>query len=192
MWTSQSGRLRSRLVTRRPTNCLRSREPLVHARDTVDSYVPSGQCFAMRSSSASLNASAYSHVALCEAVTKLVQHLGNGYDGILVVVTDLAVDLEPRLGVRAEDSSLIPVCPQHDGHLHRLLRWKTRLRHARLPGRAPRMPDEVVGQRLRRPLPDNTAGIATWLDAREPSRGGDLTLKRSDPGMARARSRPRS
>jgi hypothetical protein len=46
-------------------------------------------------------------------------------------------------------------------------------------GRAPRVPDEVVGQGLSRSLPDNTAGIATWLDARELSRGGDLTRKRS-------------
>jgi hypothetical protein len=28
-----------------------------------------------------------------------------------------------------------------------------------------------------RSFPDNTAGIATWLDAHEPSRGGDLTRK---------------
>ena len=31
------------------------------------------------------------------SLTELVQHLGNGYDGILVVVTDLTVDLEPGL-----------------------------------------------------------------------------------------------
>src|SRR5580704_9517824 len=37
----------------------------------------------------------------------------------------------------------------------------------------------MVDRGLRRPLPDNTAGMATWLDAREPSRGGDLTRKRS-------------
>jgi hypothetical protein len=42
------------------------------------------------------------HAALCEAVTELVQHLGNGHDGILLVITDLAVDREPRLGVRAK------------------------------------------------------------------------------------------
>jgi hypothetical protein len=42
------------------------------------------------------------HAALCEAVTELVQHLRNGHDGILVVVTDLAVDREPRLGVLGE------------------------------------------------------------------------------------------
>ena len=41
--------------------------------------------------------------------------------------------------------------------------------------RARRVPDEVVDRELSRPLPDNTAGIATWLDAREPGRGGDLT-----------------
>ena len=41
------------------------------------------------------------------------------------------------------------------------------------------MPDEVVDQGLRRPLADNAAGIATWLDARGLSRGGDLTRKRS-------------
>jgi hypothetical protein len=29
------------------------------------------------------------------------------------------------------------------------------------------------------PLPGNTTGVATWLDAREPSRGGDLIRKRS-------------
>lgn len=37
------------------------------------------------------------HVAFCEAVTDLVQHLGNGHDSILVVVTDLTVDFEPGL-----------------------------------------------------------------------------------------------
>jgi hypothetical protein len=47
------------------------------------------------------------------------------------------------------------------------------------------VPDELVDRGLSRLLPDNTAGIATWLDAREPSRGGDVTRNRSDPGMAR-------
>jgi hypothetical protein len=41
------------------------------------------------------------------------------------------------------------------------------------------VPDEVVGRGLSRSFLDNTAGIATWLDAREPSRGGDLTGRRS-------------
>jgi len=40
------------------------------------------------------------------------------------------------------------------------------------------VPNEMVGQGCSRPLPDNTAGTATWLDAYEPSRGGDLTRKR--------------
>jgi hypothetical protein len=35
--------------------------------------------------------------------------------------------------------------------------------------RAPRVPEEVVGRGLSRSLLDNTAAIATWLDAREPS-----------------------
>jgi hypothetical protein len=35
-------------------------------------------------------------------VRELVQHLGNGHDGILLVVTHLVVDLEPRVGVRAK------------------------------------------------------------------------------------------
>jgi hypothetical protein len=46
-------------------------------------------------------------------------------------------------------------------------------------GRALRVPDEVVGRGLPRSIPDNTAGIATWIDAREPNREGDLTRKRS-------------
>lgn len=41
------------------------------------------------------------------------------------------------------------------------------------------MPDEVVDRGLSQSLPDNTAGIATRLDAREPERRGDLTRKRS-------------
>jgi hypothetical protein len=45
--------------------------------------------------------------------------------------------------------------------------------------RARRVPDGAVAREVSRPLADNTAGIATWLDAREPSRGGDLTRKRS-------------
>lgn len=53
---------------------------------------------------------------------------------------------------------------------------------------ARRVPDEAVDRGLSRPLADNTAGIATGLDAGGPSLGGDLTLKRSDPGVARARS----
>jgi hypothetical protein len=36
-------------------------------------------------------------------------------------------------------------------------------------------PDEVVGQELSRLLLDSTADVATWLDARQPVRGGDLT-----------------
>jgi hypothetical protein len=45
--------------------------------------------------------------------------------------------------------------------------------------RARRVPDGVVAREIPRPLADNTAGIAAWLHAREPSRGGDLTRKRS-------------
>ena len=52
-------------------------------------------------------------------------------------------------------------------------------------GRARRVPDEVVDRGSSRPLPDNTAGTAAWLGAPEPGRGGDLTRKRSDPGIAR-------
>jgi hypothetical protein len=37
-------------------------------------------------------------------------------------------------------------------------------------GRARRVPNERVDRGLRRPLPDKTAGIAIWLDAREPRR----------------------
>ena len=37
------------------------------------------------------------HVAFCEAVTELVQHLDNGHGSILVDVTDLTVDFEPGL-----------------------------------------------------------------------------------------------
>ena len=43
------------------------------------------------------------------------------------------------------------------------------------------VPDKVVDRGLPRPLPDNTASIATWLDAREPAWRGDLTRNRSDP-----------
>lgn len=45
--------------------------------------------------------------------------------------------------------------------------------------RARRMPDEVVDRGLSRPVPDNTTGIMTGLDAGEPSPGGDLIRKRS-------------
>lgn len=38
------------------------------------------------------------------------------------------------------------------------------------------MPDEVVSQGLSRLLPDSTADVAIWLDAREPVRGGDLEV----------------
>ena len=48
-----------------------------------------------------------------------------------------------------------------------------------LEGRARHVPDEVVDRGLSRPLADNTEGVATWLDAREPCRGGDLIRKRS-------------
>ena len=41
------------------------------------------------------------------------------------------------------------------------------------------MPDEVVDRGSPRSLPDSTAGIATWLDARRQGSGGDLTRKRS-------------
>jgi hypothetical protein len=39
-------------------------------------------------------------------------------------------------------------------------------------GRFRRAPDEVISRGLSRSLPDNTAGIATWLDARQPNRRG--------------------
>jgi len=41
-------------------------------------------------------------------------------------------------------------------------------------GRARCVPDEVVDRGLPRPLPDNTTGIATCLDARRPGPRGDL------------------
>jgi hypothetical protein len=50
--------------------------------------------------------------------------------------------------------------------------------------RARCVPDEMVDRGLSRPLPDNAAGIATKLEAGEPGHRGDLTRKRSDPGMA--------
>ena len=57
------------------------------------SHNPSGQCFTIRSVSASLTRFRVLRDATrCEAVTELVQHLSNGDDGIVVVVTDLAVD----------------------------------------------------------------------------------------------------
>jgi hypothetical protein len=42
----------------------------------------------------------------------------------------------------------------------------------------------VVAQGLGRSLPDNAAGIVTWLYAREPARRGDLTRKRSPAGSS--------
>ena len=45
--------------------------------------------------------------------------------------------------------------------------------------RARHVPARVVGRGLSRPLPDNTASVATWLDAGKQSREGDLTRKRS-------------
>jgi hypothetical protein len=60
-----------------------------------------------------------------------------------------------------------------------------RVETAASEGRARLVPDRVVDRELPRPLPDNAASVATWLDAGEPSSGGDLTRKRSDPGMAR-------
>jgi hypothetical protein len=47
------------------------------------------------------------------------------------------------------------------------------------------VPDEAVDRGSSRLLPSNTAGIAAWLDAREPIREGGMTRKRSDPGIAR-------
>src|SRR5690242_14468463 len=41
------------------------------------------------------------------------------------------------------------------------------------------------------PLADNTAGIATWLDARESSPGGDLTRKSSRLARRRRAARER-
>jgi hypothetical protein len=40
--------------------------------------------------------------------------------------------------------------------------------------RARRVPDHVVDRGSSRSLLDSAAGIAAWLDAREPGRGGDL------------------
>jgi len=40
--------------------------------------------------------------------------------------------------------------------------------------RARRVPDGAASRGAPRSLPDNTAGTATWLDAREPGRRGDL------------------
>src|SRR5260370_7469797 len=45
--------------------------------------------------------------------------------------------------------------------------------------RARDVPDRVVGRGLSRPLADNIADTATWLDAHERGRGGDLTRKQS-------------
>jgi hypothetical protein len=56
--------------------------------------------------------------------------------------------------------------------------------------RARRVPDGAVAREVSRPLADNTAGIATWLDARELSRGGDLTRKRSPRGPMRLKGSP--
>jgi hypothetical protein len=53
-----------------------------------------------------------------------------------------------------------------------------RLSH-RSEDRAPRVPDEEVHRGSSRSVPDNTTGLAACLDAREPSRGGNLTRKRS-------------
>ncbi len=49
----------------------------------------------------------------------------------------------------------------------------------RARARARSVPDRPVNGGNLRSFSDNTAGITTWLDAREPSRGGDLTRKRS-------------
>jgi len=55
-----------------------------------------------------------------------------------------------------------------------------------IEGRARSVPDEMVDRGLQRPLPDNTADIASWPDAHQPRRRRDLTRKRSrvvaDPG----------
>ena len=45
--------------------------------------------------------------------------------------------------------------------------------------RARRVPDGAVAREAPQALADNTVGTAAWLDAREPSRGGDLIRKRS-------------
>jgi hypothetical protein len=60
-------------------------------------------------------------------------------------------------------------------------RRRTGLSDVRVLARARRVPDEMVGRGLSRSLPDSTTGIATWLDAREPRRGGDLIRIRSMP-----------
>ena len=41
------------------------------------------------------------------------------------------------------------------------------------------MPDGAVAREAPQALADNTVGTAAWLDAREPSRGGNLIRKRS-------------
>jgi hypothetical protein len=45
--------------------------------------------------------------------------------------------------------------------------------------RARHVPDGAVARETPQALADNTVGTAAWLDAREPSRGGDLIRKRS-------------
>jgi hypothetical protein len=45
--------------------------------------------------------------------------------------------------------------------------------------RARHVPDRVVRRELSRPLPGNTASVATWPDTGKLSRAGDLTRKRS-------------
>jgi len=46
------------------------------------------------------------------------------------------------------------------------------------------VPDEVVGHGLSRLIPDSAADVATWLDARDPVRGGDLTRSARQYGYA--------
>jgi hypothetical protein len=49
------------------------------------------------------------------------------------------------------------------------------------------VPDEVVGHGLSRLIPDSAADVATWLDARDPVRGGDLTRRLcAVPGLREA------
>ncbi len=77
----------------------------------------------------------------------------------------------------------LTIASQHD-HQHTEFAG-TMAKHPAAPlvrdeeARARCVPDGMVARGLSQPLADNNAGIATWLDACEPARQGDLTRKRS-------------